>query len=661
MSRFSLDLLDFFAAGEAAGDTLRSSTMPRDMFATWEDGGGAEVVPSSSKAVASSLFAGAHRDVAEATRDERLDFSPTKSLDSESADALTILLFEAGLDEYEEFLRSRGIATPALLYKLDEDEVYSLIAKTIHARKMVDLINGRKLKSVTVKITGGSLGSFKAKGSRAPTPDNKSSSGGGASKQAERTSQELVLEAGSPTGKLAAVWNKALNHDDGSSGAGSCGQGAARQRAVRAVVRTCKETAAAGEKLLPCDLLSFVGCPVNSSSSSHNGNHNKNSSNTEVLTVVERRIVLLAAARCLAVDDAAAYKRAFWAPAVDSPGCGEASLLFRHLARSAQATNNLKMLPDRMRTKRTLMSHQQRVIRKLLLPKKLSKKHLRFHNSLFWSTMSPRSSRKSVDHNQGRELGEGQPQTSSDKELNKASSFGSSVMSSVSSNRSSSSSVTGGSGRGRGGIISGGGGGDAVKVGQVRAAFNAASDAWDATTRMEYKAYTCMLTVSQAADVAAAFDAESLANDGNSSDALLGGAAATSEAVAVTTTAATAAAASAVAAVKWGWGDTVGAGAAEGVGSEDAANGNSGEESNSSGKDDVGWARTVLAEEFARVKDHLRRLMRGAEKLCAETTAVQNEVQLDMTRTFTTLGGGTLRALIGDDDALEVRRERRRW
>ena len=69
----------------------------------------------------------------------------------------------------------------------------------------------------------------------------------------------------------------------------------------------------------------------------------------------------------------------------------------------------------------------------------------------------------------------------------------------------------------------------------------------------------------------------------------------------------------------------------------------------------------MLAEEFARVKDHLRRLMRGAEKLCAETTAVQNEVQLDMTRTFTTLGGGTLRALIGDDDALEVRRERRRW
>ena len=87
--------------------------------------------------------------------------------EEEKMDELSILLFNAGLDDYEESIRAKAITTPEELEKMDERDVRKLIAKPVHARKMLDLIKGRKLRSVSVKFSR----PWAANARRAPTPD----------------------------------------------------------------------------------------------------------------------------------------------------------------------------------------------------------------------------------------------------------------------------------------------------------------------------------------------------------------------------------------------------------------------------------------------------------------------------------------------------------
>jgi len=86
-----------------------------------------------------------------------------------SQDALSVLLVEVGLDEYEESLRARGVDSPQALLRLTEAEAADVCrAKAVHARKLCDLIAGRRVKSSVASLESG-LGAFFSL-SRQPTP-----------------------------------------------------------------------------------------------------------------------------------------------------------------------------------------------------------------------------------------------------------------------------------------------------------------------------------------------------------------------------------------------------------------------------------------------------------------------------------------------------------
>jgi hypothetical protein len=77
-----------------------------------------------------------------------------------SQDALSVLLVEVGLDEYEESLRARGVDSPQALLHLTEAETADVCrAKAVHARKLCDLIAGRRVKSSVASLESG-LGAF---------------------------------------------------------------------------------------------------------------------------------------------------------------------------------------------------------------------------------------------------------------------------------------------------------------------------------------------------------------------------------------------------------------------------------------------------------------------------------------------------------------------
>ena len=62
----------------------------------------------------------------------------------------------------------------------------------------------------------------------------------------------------------------------------------------------------------------------------------------------------------------------------------------------------------------------------------------------------------------------------------------------------------------------------------------------------------------------------------------------------------------------------------------------------------------MIRTEHRKLVQHFEALSKAAEELWHETTAIQNSVQLDMTRKFSTLSGGPFREILDNDRVLQV-------